>query len=577
MQDPNQPPNNYGRPDYPGGQLPSEQPTQGYPPQPSYPPPPDYSQGGYQQPPSQGYPQQPPQYTPPPTQGYQQLPYGQPPPYQQPPPYGQPGYPPPYQTGGPFAPPPMQSTIVVKKRGAGLIVGVLVIMVLAIAGTIAYLLFFNNAGSADLVKKAVADMKAAKSYHVDLNGTANGAKIGVNADIDLANKKSKLDVDAAGTKISLVMIGGDAYTSMDGGKTFTKGDSMGVGSSFDSFTKLWDSIKPEDITGSTLKDGIPPTEKIDGVDTKHVTTSALAGLANSASGASGTVDLWVTTDANPIVRQMRVNSSSGGNSGDLTFKWSKINESFDIKPPANASGSGGGSTGGGGLIPATPTTAASGGGNTGGGGLGGDITPTADTSGGSGGGSTEATPPTPCCGSSSSGGLDIASLDNVKSFHLSLTTSAAGTTIKYDGDFIRPDKAKMVIEAAGSKINYIIIGNDSYVSTDGQTYYKDPSGGGSSTIDGFTSVMKSTGDSISTYSGYKSVGSESIGGEDCTHYSYSADVAGAKVDVWVAKSDKTVRQTKYVYGTGSSQSEVDFTVTKVNQINDSDITAPPSQ
>ena len=192
-------------------------------------------------------------------------------------------------------------------------------------------------------------------------------------------------------------------------------------------------------------------------------------------------------------------------------------------------------------------------------------------------GSTEIASNTPIAsGSSSDGAVKVAGIDSIKSYHLLLNTktSAAGTdtVATVEGDFIRPDKAKMTVTASGAKINYVVIGSDSYISMDGQNYTK--SSGGQSIADSYTSLLTSSTQSVASFNGMKNVGSESIGGEDCTHYSYQGETSGAsaKVELWVAKSDNTVRQWQSTGSTNGMNSEVSFTISNVNKV--SDITAP---
>ena len=55
-------------------------------------------------------------------------------------------------------------------------------------------------------------------------------------------------MSAASQNISVVTIGSDSYLSMDGGTTFTKSDAASSpAAGLASFTKMWDSFKPEDI------------------------------------------------------------------------------------------------------------------------------------------------------------------------------------------------------------------------------------------------------------------------------------------------------------------------------------------
>jgi LppX_LprAFG lipoprotein len=193
----------------------------------------------------------------------------------------------------------------------------------------------TSMSNADLLKAAAANMKAAKSYHLDISGTAAGQAISMNGDIDVAGNKSSLAMSAAGQNISVVTIISDTYLSIDGGKTFTKSSDNSVTSGF---TKMWDSFNPADIdkSASALKDASPPNDTIDGANTKHITANAqdISSLSSTAGSAmTGTVDIWVSTDANPTVRQMKLNGTSSGQSIDFTAKWSNFNSVPAITAP----------------------------------------------------------------------------------------------------------------------------------------------------------------------------------------------------------------------------------------------------
>ncbi|MDQ6693544.1 MAG: hypothetical protein M3014_03870 [Chloroflexota bacterium] len=207
--------------------------------------------------------------------------------------------------------------------------------------------------NADLLKAAVSNMKAAKSYTLDVTGVAAGTPITMSGPIDVVNKNSSISLQSGGQSIVMTTILSDTFTSIDGGKTFTKSPATAGG--FDSFTAMWTKTKPDDVDKSkdALKDGTPATETIDGAATKHMTADAAAltalnpnsssaptagassssGATPTVEGVTGTYDIWVSTDANPTVRQMRLVGKSGGQDSSFTIKWSKINEAVDIKAP----------------------------------------------------------------------------------------------------------------------------------------------------------------------------------------------------------------------------------------------------
>ena len=193
--------------------------------------------------------------------------------------------------------------------------------------------------NADLLKEATANMKAAKSYHLVVNGTMGGQEVKIDGDIDVGGNKTKLNISAAGQNVSMISIGNDTYLSTDGGQNFVKSPSGG-GTGMESFTKMWDSFKPEDIDKSkdAIKDGSPKEEKVGSDDTRHMTASSkdLASLSASGGG-EGTVDFWVTTGNKPTVRKMKAVGKSQGQDLDATIEWSNVDQSVTIEPPPNVS------------------------------------------------------------------------------------------------------------------------------------------------------------------------------------------------------------------------------------------------
>lgn len=200
--------------------------------------------------------------------------------------------------------------------------------------------------NADLLKEAAANMKAAKSYAMTADSASAGQSVKINGMIDIANNSTKLDIDASGQKVSVITIGSDVYLSTDGGTTYTNAGAAGssVTEGFSSFTKMWDTFQADQVdkVKDALKDGSPATEKIDGVDCRHITgnakdLSALSNLSgNPSASTDGTLELWVSIDK-PYVRQMKIDGTSGGQPVKGTLTWSKFDEKFDIKAPATSS------------------------------------------------------------------------------------------------------------------------------------------------------------------------------------------------------------------------------------------------
>src|SRR4051812_1893169 len=200
----------------------------------------------------------------------------------------------------------------------------------------------SSKSNADLLKEAAANMKAAKSYTLNADVTQADQAVKMNGQIDVANKNTKMDMEASGQKISLISVGDKVFLSMDGGTTYSDAGDAGASMTegFGTFTSMWDSFKPDQIDKAkdALKDGSPATEKINGVDTKHITTNAkdLTVLGAGGGTEEGTLDLWISTDATPYVRQMKIDATSGGQPIKGTFTWDKFNDNFDIKAPATS-------------------------------------------------------------------------------------------------------------------------------------------------------------------------------------------------------------------------------------------------
>lgn len=203
----------------------------------------------------------------------------------------------------------------------------------------------SGKSNADLLKEAAANMKAATSYHLDANVEQDGQAIKLVGDIDIAKKNLKLDVEASGQKISVVTVDGKSYLSMDGGTTYTEStDASSITSGLSGFTGMWDSFKAEDVDKAkdALKDGTPATEKIEGVDSKHITADAKQLSVLNASGTEGsaptegTLELWLGPTDKPFIRQMKIDGTQDSKPIKGTLTWSKINEPMTITaPPTN--------------------------------------------------------------------------------------------------------------------------------------------------------------------------------------------------------------------------------------------------
>lgn len=191
--------------------------------------------------------------------------------------------------------------------------------------------------NAELVKQAGTNMKALKSYHVEAMGSMGSGDLKISGDFDIAANNSRISMTGAGMDAEMVQIGSDTYTSGDGGKTYTK--SAAADASPAAFIRVWDSFNPTSIdkNAANFKDGTPLTATIDGVTTRHITASSqdlnLSGNAQIPTAPDSTLDLWISTEATPTVRQMKLNGGSGPQAVNLTFTWSHLNENLDIKAP----------------------------------------------------------------------------------------------------------------------------------------------------------------------------------------------------------------------------------------------------
>lgn len=354
---------------------------------PSTPPPP--SQPSYNAPTQPTYSQPPPPQQQPPQYGGQQYSQqGQPPPgYQQPP---QHQYPPQYQQPQPqyqqyqqYPPPP-------KKGGSGLIWGLLGLLVVALIGG-GVLLFFvlqpgnrtvstttstnptatanttsqntpapgetpntrptrdagpstNTGDNAGLLKAAARNMRNLDSYTFDANISAAGQDVLMRADLENlkgSDKSAKMEIEAQGQNVQVIVLGPNVWASVDGGATFTDASANGaqMTSSIDQFANMWDNLTDAEVDKAKdqLKDGSPATETIDGVNTKHMigdiqSMSSLGG-ATGGGATEGTVELWVSTDSPGYVHKMRIDATSGGQPVQGTITWSNFNENFNIQAP----------------------------------------------------------------------------------------------------------------------------------------------------------------------------------------------------------------------------------------------------
>jgi hypothetical protein len=203
--------------------------------------------------------------------------------------------------------------------------------------------------SPELLKQALANMKAMQSYHIDERGSVAGVQVTLSGDFDVANQRystSETYTSAGSSQqvYDVIIIGNDRYTRDRTGASnalFSKDTSGTSDLAIASLSGMWAKPKPADIdkAGAALRAGNPYTEQIDGVDTRHLVlpSNAIPGLSfiANADPSASSIDLWLSTDATPTVRQMRLrgNLQAAAGSFDLTLKWGKFNTTFNIQAP----------------------------------------------------------------------------------------------------------------------------------------------------------------------------------------------------------------------------------------------------
>ena len=202
--------------------------------------------------------------------------------------------------------------------------------------------------NANLLKKAVINMRKLKSYHLKADiETVGLVTTTLEGDLDIANSEYRLEMATGGIEFQVIGINGESYMSADGG-AFTK--SLAGASLDESIKELnssWGKLTSQDI--ETIKDklhnGTPPTEVINGLDTRHIVgdvvvlkvfnTTSTGSIPNPDSITEGTIELWISTEQTPYVVQMRTDSFNidMDHKSKGTLTWSNFNEDFDIQAP----------------------------------------------------------------------------------------------------------------------------------------------------------------------------------------------------------------------------------------------------
>lgn len=206
----------------------------------------------------------------------------------------------------------------------------------------------SSMSAADLLKQASLNMKSLKSYHLDV--ISSEATRNLAANVDRANNRSMFVIgNNMNSLIYTISVGNSVYLSTSYGATYT--NSPLGGGLMDDFTKMWDRFGPQDIDNakSALIAVTPATEVIipiqtaEAYNTKHIqgSISDLYNLSANLIGSSdaaqavGSVNIWVSTDGEPLIVQMKLLVAVGGRDFNETYSLSQFNKDFNIQPPSN--------------------------------------------------------------------------------------------------------------------------------------------------------------------------------------------------------------------------------------------------
>lgn len=199
---------------------------------------------------------------------------------------------------------------------------------------------FNTGNpDADLFLTAISTMKKLVSYRVLVSSDAGGEKTEMTLDIDVASNNSRTNVITTLRQYSVIVVGGDIYTSIDGGNTFGNTPNSQMGQAAAAFNGMWRGFNPNDISSAAnaLKPADPASETIDGVECRHLVANSrdLASLNTGSPAAEGTIEIWVAPGDTPTVRQMKINAATNGQAVTTLLKWSDFNADFGIRVPTN--------------------------------------------------------------------------------------------------------------------------------------------------------------------------------------------------------------------------------------------------
>jgi hypothetical protein len=208
---------------------------------------------------------------------------------------------------------------------------------------------------ADLTKanfssEVVKAQSAAKTAHVQATIQAQGQKMGMTGDMQMATKDVAFDMSMTGAAL-----GGDArfilvdrviYLKMPGLTQTDKYVKINIGDKSNPIAKMFDQMVGQLDPSQTFKafDAITRlqkrgTQEIDGVETTHYTVEVDTQKALQAQGLAGqvptgqlpktlTYDVWV--DGQHLVRRLRMDIQ--GSNVDMSF--SQWGEPVDVKAPS---------------------------------------------------------------------------------------------------------------------------------------------------------------------------------------------------------------------------------------------------
>lgn len=171
-------------------------------------------------------------------------------------------------------------------------------------------------------------------------------------------------------------------------------------------------------------------------------------------------------------------------------------------------------------------------------------------------------------------GKTTGAMNSVTTYHMSITSEAAGVSSKIEADFERPDRMRMQTDAGGTQIETIVIGKEAYMKVPGvEGYMSTPMASSIPTGDTATILPYASDAQV--------VGDETINGVDTTHikFAYDQDKAAADmgttsagvtlgradVDMWIDKSTSFIIRYKTVTTSGAAAGTTTIDYSKFNE------------